>query len=473
MARGAPRPIDEHGARARLGAAVAGTALVVGSANALNMYIERVTDGLMARTRNRPLPTGRLPAGLALGFGLALGAVSVPLLAFAVNAITGLLAAFALLSYVLVYTPLKRRTTASLLIGAVPGAIPPLLGWTAVTGRVEWPGVLLFAIMFLWQVPHFLAIATFRRDDYARAGLKVLPVERGDRVTRVHVVAYLVALLAVTFALVATGIGGRFYLGSAIVLGAGFLGVRPLGPAAGVGGTVGARAVRDVDRLPRAALHRPDGEPLSRHDGAGAPKPLRSSLQAPPPSSALALDRIRGHRARGPAPRPAPGKATMTVADVGDTLARLNACLNMLSFVLLTTGFVFIKKKRIPAHRTCMQLAFLTSTVFLVSYVTRFALTGAHHLAAGGWVKVAYLCLLFGHMALAVATVPLALRTLFLARKARFADHRRIARVTFPIWAIVSITGVIVYALLYHVSGTVEQRGVATTEAAPPPGGAH
>src|SRR5262249_22803723 len=112
----------------------------------------------------------------------------------------------------------------SLLIGAVPGAIPPLLGWTAVTGTIEVPGLMLFAILFLWQVPHFLAIATFRRDDYERAGLKVLPVERGDRVTRRHIVGYLVALLAVSSSLVATGVGGGLYLGAAVVLGAVFLG---------------------------------------------------------------------------------------------------------------------------------------------------------------------------------------------------------------------------------------------------------
>jgi heme o synthase len=219
----------------RVATALGATALVVGSANALNMYLERFSDRLMDRTRHRPLPTGRLSPDLALAFGIALGLVSVPVLTFAVNAVTGLLAAFALLSYVLVYTPLKRRTTASLLIGAVPGAIPPLLGWTAVTGRVEWPGLLLFGVLFLWQVPHFLAIATFRRDDYARAGLKILPVERGDRVTRVHIVAYLVALLAVSFSLVASGVGGPLYLGAAVVLGAIFLGTGLWGlrPSAG------------------------------------------------------------------------------------------------------------------------------------------------------------------------------------------------------------------------------------------------
>ena len=220
---------------AHLAAAVAGTAIVVGSANALNMYLERDSDGLMARTRNRPLPTGRLDPRVALYFGVALGLVSVPLLTFAVNAVTGLLAALALVSYVLVYTPLKRRTPASLLVGAVPGAIPPLIGWTAVTNRIEWPGVLLFGVMFLWQIPHFLAIATFRCDDYTRAGLKVLPAVRGDRVTRVHIVAYLAALVSVSLALVATGVGGTLYLVSAMVLGALFFAHGTLGLRAGAG----------------------------------------------------------------------------------------------------------------------------------------------------------------------------------------------------------------------------------------------
>jgi protoheme IX farnesyltransferase len=189
----------------------------------------------MDRTKNRPLPAGRLPAEVALVLGLALSAVALPLLTFAVNARTGLLAALALVSYVLVYTPLKRRTTAALPIGAVPGAIPPLLGWTAATGRLEWPGVLLFAILFLWQIPHFLAIATFRCDDYRRAGLKVLPVERGDAVTRRHIVAYLAALVLVTALLFPLGVGGPIYLITALVLGAVFFGFGAWGLRASAG----------------------------------------------------------------------------------------------------------------------------------------------------------------------------------------------------------------------------------------------
>jgi protoheme IX farnesyltransferase len=218
-----------------LSLAILGTALVVGSANALNMWLERDTDGLMARTRNRPLPTGRLDPRLAIAFGLLLGAVSIPLLVLAVNATTGLLAAVALVSYAGIYTPLKRRTTASLLVGAVPGAIPPLLGWTTVTGRIELPGLMLFGIMFLWQIPHFLAIATFRRHDYARAGLKVLPVTRGERVTRVHIVAWLAALLVCSVGIVATGVGGTLYLTAAIVLGWAFFAHGAWGLRAGTG----------------------------------------------------------------------------------------------------------------------------------------------------------------------------------------------------------------------------------------------
>jgi protoheme IX farnesyltransferase len=224
----------------RLVLALFGTVLVVSGANVLNMYIERDTDRLMQRTRDRPLPARRLSPEAALGFGITLSAFSIPPLSLGVNATTGLLAALALLSYVLIYTPLKRRTTLALPIGAVPGAIPPLLGWTSVTGRVDAPGLLLFAILFLWQIPHFLAIATFRREDYRRAGLKVLPVERGDRVTRLHIVGYLVLLVLATVLLVPLGVGGPVYLASALVLGGAVLGMG----IAGLRASAGARWAR-------------------------------------------------------------------------------------------------------------------------------------------------------------------------------------------------------------------------------------
>ncbi|KYF67825.1 heme o synthase [Sorangium cellulosum] len=215
--------------------ALLGTVLVVSGANVLNMYLERDTDVLMERTRNRPLPARRLAPEVALWFGIALSAASIPLLFVWVNAITAALAALALLSYVLVYTPLKRRTTLALPIGAIPGAIPPLLGWTSITGRIDVPGFLLFAVMFLWQIPHFLAIATFRRDEYRRAGLKVLPVEKGDRTTRLHMVGYLALLVLASVLLVPLGVGGPVYLGAAIVLGGAFFGVGAYGLRAGTG----------------------------------------------------------------------------------------------------------------------------------------------------------------------------------------------------------------------------------------------
>jgi protoheme IX farnesyltransferase len=212
-------------APARLAWLLVGMALVVSGANALNMYLERDTDGLMARTRTRPLPTGRLRPHAALYAGLALSLASIPVLSFGVHPVPAFLAAIALVSYVMLYTPMKRRSPMSLIVGAVPGALPPLIGWSAVRGTIDAPGLVLFGIMFFWQIPHFLAIATFRKEEYRAAGLKVLPVVRGDRVTRHHVVRYLAALLLTSLLLVPFGVGGRAYQVTALVLGALFAGV--------------------------------------------------------------------------------------------------------------------------------------------------------------------------------------------------------------------------------------------------------
>jgi protoheme IX farnesyltransferase len=207
-----------------------GTVLIVAAANVLNMYLERDTDALMERTMNRPLPAQRMEPGLALKFGLALAALSVPLLTFAVGALPGLLASVALVSYVLLYTPMKRRSAAALLVGALPGAIPPLIGWTAATGKLELPGVLLFAVMFLWQVPHFLAITLFRNQEYARAGLVVQPNEPGgERAARMNIVRYTVALVAVSLLFVPIGAAHRLYLAAALLAGLGFLAYGMLG----------------------------------------------------------------------------------------------------------------------------------------------------------------------------------------------------------------------------------------------------
>ena len=199
-----------------------GTALIVGSANALNMWWERDIDARMTRTRRRPLPAGRMSPDLALAFGLALGAISAPLL-FLVNPTTGLLGLIALVSYVAVYTPLKQHTHLALLVGAVPGAIPPLLGWSTTTGGLGLGGLLLFAVLFLWQVPHFAAISIFRAEDYARAGLQVVSVQHGVRAARQTIALWTVLLVGASLLFTPCGLAGRVYSVVATVLGAGFL----------------------------------------------------------------------------------------------------------------------------------------------------------------------------------------------------------------------------------------------------------
>ena len=201
-----------------------GTALVVAGANTLNMYLEREIDGRMRRTRDRPLPAGRLRPEIALGMGLGLGLGSVPVLYFGVNPLTGALAALSLFLYVLVYTPMKQRSPIALLVGAVPGAMPPLMGWTATSGTLQTPGLILFAILWVWQIPHFLAITLFRTQDYAGAGFKVLAAERGAKAVRWRIVVWLVGLIVVSLLLVPAGVERAPYLVAASLLGAGLLG---------------------------------------------------------------------------------------------------------------------------------------------------------------------------------------------------------------------------------------------------------
>lgn len=199
-----------------------GTALIVAGANALNMVLEHDIDGKMERTKNRPLPSGRMAHRTALSFGVATSVLAVPILAIGVNTLTALLAVLANLSYVLAYTPLKQRSHLALWVGAVPGAIPPLLGWTAATGKVQAGGLVLFGIMFLWQIPHFHAITLFRKRDYARAGLVVMPNVTGDHAVRHSIVRHLLALLGVSVLLVPLGVAHLPYLVVATVLGVAF-----------------------------------------------------------------------------------------------------------------------------------------------------------------------------------------------------------------------------------------------------------
>lgn len=223
-----------HASRLTVVLALLGTCLVVAGANALNMYIERDIDGLMKRTKDRPLPAGRMSARFALIFGVVLSVASVPILAIGVNATTALLAVLANLLYVLAYTPLKQRSHWALQVGAVPGAIPPLLGWTAATGRVDAGGLVLFAILFLWQIAHFHAIALFRKLEYGRAGLVVLPNVEGDESARHSIVRHASALAAVSLLLYPLHVAHGIYLASAVALGAFFVGVSLLGLRKGV-----------------------------------------------------------------------------------------------------------------------------------------------------------------------------------------------------------------------------------------------
>jgi protoheme IX farnesyltransferase len=215
---------------------IIGTVLIVAAANVLNMYLERDSDALMFRTRNRPLPAQRMDPAAALKLGLILAAISVPMLTFGVGPLPGLLASIALVSYVLLYTPMKRYSAAALLVGSLPGAIPPLIGWTAATEHLDLPGVLLFAVMFLWQVPHFLAITLFRKEEYARAGLVVQPNEPGgEQTARMNIVRYSVALVAVSLLFVPIGAGHQLYFAVAVVAGLGFLAYGMLGLRKGAG----------------------------------------------------------------------------------------------------------------------------------------------------------------------------------------------------------------------------------------------
>lgn len=215
------------------------TAAVVGAANALNEYAEREIDARMHRTRDRPLPAGRLEPLVALGLGIAVPAFAIPALALVANPLTALLAFAALAIYVGVYTPMKQRSTLALLVGAVPGAIPPLMGWTAVTGRLDPGGLALFALLFAWQLPHFLAISLYLAEDFARGGLRVFALVHGERVTRAAIAATSVALVPVSLVLVPLGVAGIAY---GVV--AGTLGVALAAHALSGLGRTGTRSAR-------------------------------------------------------------------------------------------------------------------------------------------------------------------------------------------------------------------------------------
>ncbi|MFZ0129629.1 MAG: heme o synthase [Candidatus Dormiibacterota bacterium] len=198
---------------------VAGGWLAASGANAINCWFDRDIDQTMGRTRTRPLPSGRIEPRQALTFGIALGTASFVLMATTVNLLSASLALLALLFYVFIYTMwLKRSSMQNIVIGGAAGAIPPLVGWAAVTGSLNITAVFLFAVVFYWTPPHFWALSLLIRNDYARAGVPMMPVVQGDRQTRYQIVLYTIVLCLVTVLPVLTRSFGAIYLGGAAVL---------------------------------------------------------------------------------------------------------------------------------------------------------------------------------------------------------------------------------------------------------------
>lgn len=204
--------------------ALIGTALVAAGTNALNQYVEREHDARMHRTRTRPLPSGRITPRAALLFSSGIAILGTVYLGLAVNWLTASLGAFTLASYIFIYTPLKRISTLNTLIGAIPGAIPPLMGWTAATNHIGVGGWIIFGILFLWQLPHFMAISWLHREDYARGGFAMLAVRDSDgaAVAR-QAIFYTLILLPVSLAPTLLGLTGTVYFVGAAAAGAALL----------------------------------------------------------------------------------------------------------------------------------------------------------------------------------------------------------------------------------------------------------
>jgi heme o synthase len=204
--------------------AMIGIALLSSGIGTLNQFMERDLDGLMRRTVDRPLPSRRLFPAEALWFGIVMTATAEFYLASFVNVLSAVLGLTVIAGYLFLYTPLKTRTSLSTVVGAFPGAMPPLIGWAAARGQVDVGAWVLFAILFLWQFPHFLAIAWMYREDYGRAGIVMLPVVEPDgRVTGQQIIAYTLMLVPVSLLPTVLGVSGRFYFAAALALGVLFL----------------------------------------------------------------------------------------------------------------------------------------------------------------------------------------------------------------------------------------------------------
>ena len=195
-------------------------AVGAGASGAINMWYDRDIDAVMARTKSRPIPSGRIEPEVALGFGISLSLGAVMLMGLAVNWVAAGLLAFTIFFYIIIYTiVLKRRTPQNIVIGGASGAFPPMIGWAAVTGDISLASIILFAIIFLWTPPHFWALALYRCEDYEKANIPMLPVISGKKVTRWHIFLYTLALVPVTLAPNLIGLSGLIYGVSALFLG--------------------------------------------------------------------------------------------------------------------------------------------------------------------------------------------------------------------------------------------------------------
>jgi protoheme IX farnesyltransferase len=403
-----------------LASLLVGTALLAGGTNALNQVVEREEDGRMARTRDRPLPAGRLRTGPAVGFASALVVGGTGLLLAGANLLTAGLGLASALLYVAAYTPLKRRTALALPVGAVPGALPALGGWTAATGRIDAAGLGLFGVLFLWQIPHFVALGWLHRDDYRRAGFAMVAARdaSGARSSEWAVLSAL-ALLPVSLLPTLLGIAGWAYAAAAVVAGAGFL-------------ALAARMSAGLVGLPGEAAGR-DGPEEARGDRSARELFVASLAYLPAVLLALAVDvRLLGSATPG-----------------AEQLPTLNAGLNAAAALGIVGGLVMIRRGRVAAHRAFMLLAAAASAVFLGSYLVYHFEAGSVAFEGGGWLRTLYFGVLITHAVLAVAVVPLVVVALSRALRGGWEGHRRIVRWTVPVWLYVSVTGVVVYYMVY------------------------
>lgn len=389
---------------------VGGTVLLVGGTNALNPVLEREADASLGRTPDRPVAARRIPASGAAGAGALLCVAGIGWLWAATNPLTAVLGAGAALLYLGVHTPLERRSPASLMVGAVPGALPALGGWTAVRARIDATGLALFGVLFLWQLPHFLALGRRFRHEYRAAGVAVWPRGEGgaSRSDRIAVLSTL-ALLPVSVAPALLGTGGLVYCGVALLAGACYLraAVRFATPD---GGRAGARpAARSLFRV--------------------------SLYYLPVLLGVLVFDEVALRSGRPP---------------IG-ILPDVNAVLNGVAALCLVAGFLAIRRGKVETHRSWMLTAGVASALFLGTYLVYHARVGSVPFGGHGRVRTLYLAILVSHVVLAVVVVPAAIATVVRGLSGRRAAHRRLARKLLPVWLYVSVTGVIVYYMVHRL----------------------